>query len=204
MTECTRKGCDRPAAAKGLCRRHYYQARNGSKERGTVGMSTSERVQFYTDKSGECWVWTGAKNLQGYGKLKTDEGPIKAAHRLAWEIANGPIPEGRLVLHRCDNPSCVRPEHLFLGTYVDNHQDMIQKGRSPHIGTDRPPRNYARGEKHPYAKLSDAQVEEIKAASGTQREIAARFGVTQGTVSSIRSGKNRRCVPPPQPDKGRL
>lgn len=191
MNRCTREGCDREVAAKGLCRKHYYQERNGSKERGTVGMTTLERLAFYTDKSGECWVWTGAKNPQGYGKLKVTNGPIKAAHRLAWEEVNGPIPEGKLVLHRCDNPACVRPAHLFVGTHADNHKDMIQKGRSPHVGADRPPRNYARGERHPYAKLTDAQVQLVREATGTQRQIAAQFGVTQGRVSAIRSGNAR-------------
>jgi len=192
MGTCVREGCGRSAAAKGLCRRHYYQERNGWVERGTVGMNDVQKMDFYTDKSGECWEWKGAKNLQGYGKLKQVCGKIKAAHRLAWELANGEIPPGKLVLHRCDNPGCVRPSHLFVGTHVDNHRDMIDKGRSPHVGKDRPPRNYARGEAHPYAKLTDAQVLEVEAATGTQRAIAERFGVTQGAVSNIRTGKSPR------------
>ena len=154
-------------------------------------MTVPERIDHYTDTTGECWLWTGATNLQGYGKLNVN-GKLQQAHRIAWELENGPVPDGLLVLHRCDNPACVRPAHLFLGTHGDNYKDMDRKGRNPHAGSDRPPRNYARGERHPYAKLTDEQVKEIIMAEGTQREIAARFGVTQGTISTIRSGANRR------------
>lgn len=81
------------------------------------------------DKSGECWVWLSATHSQGYGLFKTGHNTQNYAHRVVWVLEYGPIPEGAFVCHSCDNPPCVRPEHLFLGTAADNMQDMVSKGR---------------------------------------------------------------------------
>lgn len=75
-----------------------------------------------------CWKWTGVKNQFGYGRLRTGKSMI-VAHRVSWQIHNGPIPKGMSVLHKCDNPECTNPEHLFLGTYSDNAKDMVAKKR---------------------------------------------------------------------------
>ena len=75
--------------------------------------------------SAECWEWRGLRDKHGYGR----KGPYKTTHRLAWEWANGPVPAGMCVLHRCDNPPCCNPDHLFLGTQADNLADMVAKGR---------------------------------------------------------------------------
>lgn len=77
-----------------------------------------------------CWEWTGHANRSGYGRV-TRRGRDLFAHRYSWELANGPIPDGLIVCHRCDNPPCVRPEHLFLGTHSDNMRDAQRKGRRP-------------------------------------------------------------------------
>lgn len=80
-----------------------------------------------------CWEFAGAKSHKGYGQLpiwRDGRSIPRSAHRLSWELANGPIPAGMSVLHRCDNPPCVRPDHLFLGTQSDNMQDMVAKGRA--------------------------------------------------------------------------
>lgn len=80
------------------------------------------------DNTGECWLWTGSQR-DGYGRLLF-QGRFKLAHRVAWELTNGPIPDGLYVCHTCDNPPCVRPAHLFVGSQQDNLNDMVAKGRS--------------------------------------------------------------------------
>jgi hypothetical protein len=115
--------------------------------------------------------------------------PVKA-HRRAWELARGPIPEGMSVLHRCDNRICVEPTHLFLGDAADNMRDMAAKGRA--AGSRR------RGERHPMVKLSDEQVRTIRARCvrhgryGNSRWLAEEFGVSLTTVQNIVVGKERR------------
>lgn len=77
----------------------------------------------------DCHIWIGYRNPAGYGVFIVDRKPV-GAHRMAWRLANGPIPDGMLVCHRCDNPSCVNPDHLFLGTQLDNMRDMVKKKRA--------------------------------------------------------------------------
>ena len=89
-----------------------------------------DRFWKYTAKADpdQCWLWTGYKSGSGYGSLKID-GKQRSAHRLSWELAHGPVPDGLSVLHRCDNPICVNPGHLWLGTPRQNMEDMAAKGR---------------------------------------------------------------------------
>ena len=93
------------------------------------------------EKTKDCWEWVGCKTDGGYGrygrKIK-----LQKAHRISWTLINGEIPKGLFVLHKCDNPSCVKPEHLFLGTAKDNTQDMISKGRKSDVSGEKHPNSY--------------------------------------------------------------
>src|SRR6266849_9665950 len=109
-----------------------------------------------------CWRWRKG-HTYGYGRMSIGCRPVRA-HRFAWQLFNGPIPAGLCVLHRCDNPRCVNPDHLFLGTPLDNSRDMIRKGRQRYIGA--PPR------------IPAETVHAIRAAEGTYQAIADRFGVS--------------------------
>lgn len=126
------------------------------------------------DTAGDnCWEWQGPRAKRGlpYGLVSLDNRP-HVAHRAAWILENGPIPDGKIVCHRCDNPPCVRPSHLFLGTPADNSADMVAKGRSAHN----------RGLSSPTAKLTADDVRQLRAeydAGGTStHQLAARYGFT--------------------------
>lgn len=136
-----------------------------------------------------CWPFMGGRNSRNYGSLgwrNPDTGVKRAlsAHRVAYESAYGPIPDGKVVMHICDNPPCCNPTHLRLGTTADNNADRAMKGR-----TYRGPRpNAARGERAPTAKLTADQVREIRAlhATGTtQKELQRRYGVKAPAINRI-------------------
>lgn len=131
-----------------------------------------------------CWEWTGRRSRRGYGEFDVNGGRVQA-HRMAWALAHGPIPHGLLVCHSCDNPACVRPDHLFLGTQSDNMRDMAAKGRHA----------YPSGEAHPQARVSDEQADEIRAlyecGDLSQAALGTRFGICQTQVSRIVRGVRR-------------
>lgn len=131
----------------------------------------------------ECWEWRGVKNNKGYGFIGA---PARVyAHRLSYEQFVGPIPEGLFVCHHCDNPGCVRPSHLFVGTQKDNMADCSRKGRT--TGGSLP------GERNPFAKLTEGRVHAARQrlASGEMvTSIARDFGVSIGTISHIKNGRS--------------
>jgi hypothetical protein len=127
-----------------------------------------------------CWLWQGMIRPDGYG-IACFEGKEQSAHRVAWKLFRWEIPPDMLVCHTCDVRACVNPAHLFLGTAAENARDMSEKGRN------------RRGEKHGSAKLTQAQVKQIKAMLAEDRmyvsEIAREFGVSGPTIRAIKTGK---------------
>ena len=142
-----------------------------------------DRFWSRVDKSGDCWVWTAATTNGGYGVIRDTgrNGKIIRAHRLSWELHNGPIPAGIEVCHRCDNPPCVNPAHLFLGTHQDNVTDTVNKGRASGGGP--------RGSLHHQAKLTEAQVVDIRArhtaGAASQRQLAREYGVDRRAIHQV-------------------
>lgn len=144
-----------------------------------------------------CWLWTGCRNAKGYGSFYCPD-KVRKAHRIAWEIANGEIPTGIQVCHHCDNPSCVRPDHLFLGTQSDNSQDMVRKHR--HWLQKEPKRSLLptfrraeqRGEQNENAKTNDNQVREIRRLHQegySSRQIASLFDMSERNIRRIIRGE---------------
>jgi len=149
-------------------------------------LSLAERIAQHSrpDPVSGCHAWT-ASLTHGYGNLQV-AGKLKKAHRIAWEVANGPIPAGMMVCHRCDNPGCVNVEHLFLGTAQDNMTDKMAKGRH------RP----ARGSKCPWAKLTESDVAAIRCnwppRRGDLTRLGAQYGVSPSNIGYILKNKSWR------------
>lgn len=138
-----------------------------------------ERFWAKVDTSGDCWIWKAGVSKYGYGAVGKRRWS-STAHRVAYEIANGEIPKGMLVRHKCDNPPCVNPAHLELGTHADNTHDMVVRGRT----------NNQRGEKAHGAKLTNAQAQEMRARYRTQSgpsqaTLAAEYGVSSHCVFRV-------------------
>ena len=184
---CTVTGCEKPRRGSTYCDMHLTRIRRqghpGEAARRRVPNRTPakeaaieafSRIGWVVMESG-CWHWLGPTRAGGYGEVRRF-----GAHRISYEIANGPIPEGMFICHRCDNPPCVNPEHLFAGTPAENTADAVAKSRMAH------------GERQGGARLTDAKVIEIRArvaAGEVQRRLAEEFAVSYMTISLI---KNRR------------
>lgn len=140
-------------------------------------------------EEGGCWLWQGSISKAGYGTLSY-HGKVSYAHRLSYIFVNGPIPDGLHVLHKCDNPPCCNPDHLFLGTHLDNIADMKSKLRC------------AYGEKSATAKLTELQVAEIREAyvpriKGLSKQLAKKYGISSSHVPYVANGGNGKklCWP---------
>jgi len=166
--KCKNKLCINPDH---LCESHTTQDKINIKNRFSSKIKKSENG---------CWKWTGAKISTGYGALYVD-GTIQLSHRLSYEFYNGKIPKGFHVCHHCDNPECVNPKHLFLGTDLDNSIDCIKKGRN------------AKGEKQGLHKLTTEQVKYIKQNyipyKIPLRHFAKKYAVDEKTIHRVITGE---------------
>jgi hypothetical protein len=131
------------------------------------------------DSKDECWKWTGSSYPYGYGCIGTSKG-VDGAHRVSYKLHVGEIPDGLCVLHKCDNPNCNNPEHLFLGTKKDNALDRSLKGRG---------KNPIHRGNHPNAKLTVEDVMAIKGSKEKRNVLAEKFGVTAVSISRIINGE---------------
>lgn len=144
---------------------------------GRKRMTETDRFLSHVAKSESgCWLWTAYKLPSGYGNFRTPS-RHELAHRASYRLFCGPLEADKDVMHSCDTPSCVNPAHLSLGTRRDNMRDAQAKGRT------------ARGMSHGRRKIDENAVRLIRASPKIEREIAEQFGITQGHVNAIRSGK---------------
>jgi len=164
---------------KGLCYKHYRRLRfYGDPLGNPVIKSVKERYWEKVKKGApdDCWPWLGSKSGNfGHGRFSINRHRGTTAHRYGWILAHGDIPEGKFVCHKCDNPSCVNPDHLFLGTHKDNMQDMVKKNRC----------NKPIGDKHHNSKVNPDIVRHIRKKEMQQRAYAKLYGLCQRTVAEI-------------------
>ena len=190
QTTCSIESCSGTAVARGWCQTHYSRW----KRTGDAGAATPVRAHnlngpeasFWAkvQKTKTCWLWSASQfGHSGYGSFSVKvDGRTRSVrvHRHSWELANGPVPEGQHVLHRCDTPLCVRPDHLFLGDALANAQDKVAKGRLR--------RGDAKGEANGHAKLTADDVRAIRARAAlgeSQAALAREFLVTPQSINDI-------------------
>ena len=166
---CSIPGCDRAAYARTWCKGHYARwQRHGDPGTEPIGQASLGRTFWnQLDRSGDCWIWTRA-NVQGYGVLVVDRKRYRA-HRYAYELTYGAIPDGLDVCHHCDNPPCCNPAHLFVGSRADNMADMARKGRG-----------------RPGEKLRPEDIPLIRSDSRRYTDIACDFEVSASLVGQIK------------------
>jgi hypothetical protein len=148
------------------------------------GATVAPEIRFwrFVSTGDGCWEWTGGRAGQrGYGAFGLTRDRMVYAHRFSWIMHFGPIPEGLFVCHRCDNPPCVRPDHLFLGSHRDNMADMVGKRRYPLT------RPATRGERNGQHRLTEVQVRAIRASGDSNAHLARAYGVSETLIRAVRA-----------------
>lgn len=148
--------------------------------------NTREKIEKQINKTDSCWLWTGNCDRDGYGRVRFD-GKETFMHRLMHTWYNGPIPDGYIILHSCDNPPCCNPKHLSAGTHADNIADAVAKGRKS-----------SKGMSNPNHKLTEFQVQAIRGlhdAGMTMRKLALMFDVSRRCISNIINGRSWESLP---------
>ncbi len=163
---------------------HIGEATGAAPVSPTIIAKFWSRVEVRTSRV--CWLWRGMKNQSGYGRFRpTWNDPEVKAHRFAWQIVNGPVPDGKLIIHSCDTPACCNPKHLRVGSYQDNSDDCVTRGRQSRL----------LGTANPRTKLTDDQVAAIRRDPRPGVQVARDYGVCDSLISMIRKGQRRRFTP---------
>lgn len=199
--------------AFGLCKRCYHKTHFRTKPCEKCGVlhrahrtlcqkcqSAAWQDKFWSriEKTPNCWIWKGTTNAEGYGQFSRRH-VAALAHRIMWHMIHGSLPKGMHVCHHCDNPSCVNPDHLFLGTARENALDRTRKGRTAkgdRNGSRLHPERLVRGESNPAAKLSSEQVlaiQFLRAANWPFASLRRIFGVSANHIWHICQGSRRQA-----------
>lgn len=196
--ECTCKCCGKTFRARpsAIANGRLYCSRQCA----AMGLPLQERLDPRVDRSGgndACWLWRGNTDEYGYGRIAF-RGKDYLAHRASYLLAHGDLPDDLLVCHTCDNPPCVNPAHLFLGTHQDNSDDKIRKGRLL-VGEQHPVKKHPgcmpRGERHHAAKLTEGIVREIRSrADAPVSLLAHEYGVSVTAIYDVRARRRWQHV----------
>lgn len=185
MRKCSVQDCDKPFTARGFCNTHYMEARRAdpmfshNRPRGTLEERFFRKIVITEG----CWEWIGPTRPNGYGHIqKGGKGsPTLSAHRLSYEMHKGKIPDGLVIMHSCDNPACVNPDHLSAGTFKENTADMIAKGRKRIVAP--------KGTDNGKAKLNDSLVRYIRQSSKNAASIARELSLSANCIRGVRTGR---------------
>lgn len=191
---CSIDGCGEIVDAKGLCGKHYKRLlKHGSPDERKHNHAPVEvRFWRYVEKTENCWIWTGrSRNKKGYGQLGGGGRGADhiLAHRLSYQMHHGPIPDGMVVMHSCDNPSCVNPDHLRTGTQSENILEAFSKGRK----NAKPPHVF--GDSCGASRLKETEAIEVLKSNEPTKMLAAKYGVSKSAIERVRNGKTWRHLP---------